>query len=58
MSTNDINQIKKLLTESKPKDVRVVYVNSLDKNSHKNYGRLIDGFMKSGGDYVITVVRR
>lgn len=58
MSTTDTNQLKRLISETKPSDLRVIYVNRLDKDSYRSYGRLIDGFMKSGQDYVITVIRK
>lgn len=58
MTTNDTNQLKKLLSETKPNDMRVLFVNSLDRNSYRNYAKHIDGFMKFGQDYVITVIKK
>lgn len=58
MTTKDTNQLKKLLSETKPNDMRVLFVNRLDRNSYRNYAKHIDGFMKYGEDYVITVIKK
>jgi hypothetical protein len=47
-----------LLSSTKPNDLLVISVNSLDKNSYKNYKIEIDKFMKKSEDYVITVIKR
>jgi|LauGreSuBDMM15SN_2_FD.fasta_scaffold3535882_1 hypothetical protein len=47
-----------LLSSAKPNDLLVISVNSLDKNSYKNYKIEIDKFMKKSDDYVVMVIRR
>jgi hypothetical protein len=47
-----------LLSSSKPNDLLVLSVNSLDKNSYKNYKTEIDKFMKKSDDYVVIVFKR
>ncbi len=47
-----------LLSSTKLNDLLVLSVNSLDKNSYKNYKIEIDKFMKKSEDYVVIVIRR
>ena len=47
-----------LLSTTKPQDLLVLSVNSLDKNSYKNYKIEIDKFMKKSEDYVMIVIRK
>ena len=47
-----------LLTSTKPKDLLVLSVNSLDKNSVKIYQNEIDKFIKKSDDYVVIVFKR
>jgi hypothetical protein len=47
-----------LLSSTKPNDLLVLSVNSLDKNSHKNYQNEVTKFIKKSDDYVVIVVRR
>jgi hypothetical protein len=47
-----------LLSSTKPHDLLVLSVNSLDKNSYKNYKIEIDKFMKKSEDYVVIVMKR
>jgi len=54
----DKSKIISLLSSTKPHDVLVLSVNSLDKNSYINYKIEIDKFMKKSEDYVVTVIRR
>ena len=47
-----------LLSSTKPNDLLVLSVNSLDKNSYKKYKIEIDKFMKKSDDYVVIAIRR
>jgi len=47
-----------LLSSTKPNDLLVLSVNTLDKNSFKNYKIEIDKFMKKSEDYVVIAIRR
>jgi hypothetical protein len=47
-----------LLSSTKPNDLLVLSVNTLDKNSFKNYRIEIDKFMKKSEDYVVIAIRR
>ena len=47
-----------LLSSTKPNDLLVISVNSLDKNSYKNYKIEIDKFIKKSEDYVVMVIKR
>ena len=50
--TPDRNLLKNLIATTKPKDLLVLSVNSLDKNSYKTYQNEIDKFIKKNDDYV------
>jgi hypothetical protein len=54
----DKSKLISLLASTKPHDLLVLSVNSLDKNSYKNYKIEIDKFMKKSDDYVVMVIRR
>jgi hypothetical protein len=54
----DKPKLIKLISSTKPHDLLVLSVNSLDKNSYKNYKIEIDKFMKKSDDYVVMVMRR
>jgi hypothetical protein len=54
----DKPKLVSLLTSTKPKDLLVLSVNSLDKNSYKIYQNEIDKFIKKSDDYVVIVIRR
>ncbi len=47
-----------LISSTKPHDLLVLSVNSLDKNSYKNYKIEIDKFVKKSDDYVVMVIRK
>jgi hypothetical protein len=47
-----------LLSSTKPHDLLVLSVNSLDRNSYKNYKIEIDKFIKKSDDYVVIVIRK
>jgi hypothetical protein len=47
-----------LLSSTKPNDLLVLSVNSLDKNSYKNYKIEIDKFMKKSEDYVVMIIEK
>lgn len=50
--------LKKLLDQTKPNEILVLSVNSLEKNSLQLCQKEIDKFVKKQEDYVITVIRR
>jgi hypothetical protein len=54
----DKSKLISLLSSTKPNDLLVLSVNSLDKNSYKNYQNEMTKFMKKSYDYVVIVVRR
>ena len=54
----DKNKLKSLISISKPQDLLILSVDSLDKNSYKNYQIEIDKFIKKDQDYIITVIKR
>jgi len=47
-----------LFSSTRPHDLLVLSVNSLDKNSYKNYKIEIDKFMKKSDDYVVIVLKK
>ena len=47
-----------LISSTKPHDLLVLSVNTLDKNSYKNYQNEIAKFEKSSEDYVVIAIRR
>lgn len=54
----DKSKLISLLTHAKPKDLLVLSVNSLDKNSYKTYQNEIDKFIKKSDDYVVIVIKK
>jgi hypothetical protein len=56
--TPDRNLLKNLITSTKPQDLLVLSVNSLDKNSYKIYQNEIDKFIKKSDDYVVIVIKK
>ena len=54
----DKSKLISLLTHVKTKDLLVLSVNSLDKNSYKIYQNEIDKFIKKTGDYVVMVIKK
>ena len=56
--TPERNLLKNLITQAKTTDLLVLSVNSLDKNSYKNYTNEIEKFIKKSEDYVVMVIRR
>jgi hypothetical protein len=56
--TPDRNLLKNLIADTKPQDLLVLSVNSLDKNSAKTYQNEIYKFIKRSDDYVVMVIRK
>ena len=54
----DKKSLKQLVEQSKPSEIVVLQVNSLEKNSLKICQKEIDKFIKKQEDYVITVIKR
>ena len=54
----DKSYITKLISQSKPNEILVLSVNSLEKNSLQMCQKEIDKFIKKQEDYVITVIKR
>jgi len=54
----DKTSLKRLVEQSKPSEILVLTVNSLEKNSLQSCQKEIDKFVKKDDDYVITVIRR
>lgn len=54
----DKSALKKRIDASKPNEILVLLVDSLDRNHYKNYQNEIDKFVKKSEDYVITVMKR
>ena len=54
----DKPKLVSLLTSTKPKDLLVLSVNSLDKNSYKTYQNEIDKFIKKSDDYVVIAIKK
>jgi len=54
----DKSALKKRIDSSKPNDILVLLVDSLDRNHYKNYQNEIDKFIKKSEDYVITIMKR
>ena len=56
--TPDRNLLKNLITTTKSHDLLVLTVNSLDKNSYKNYTNEIEKFIKKSEDYVLVAIKK
>jgi hypothetical protein len=54
----DKPKIISLLSSTKPNDLLVLSVSSLDKNSYKHYKIEIDKFIKKSDDYVVIAIKR
>ena len=54
----DKKSLKQLVEQSKPNEIVVLSVNSLEKNSLQMCQKEIDKFVKKQEDYVITVIKR
>jgi hypothetical protein len=54
----DKSKLISLLSSTKPNDLLVLSVNSLDKNSYKTYQNEITRFTKKTDDYVVIVFKR
>ena len=54
----DKKSLKQLVEQSKPSEILVLTVNSLEKNSLHMCQKEIDKFIKKQEDYVITVIKR
>jgi hypothetical protein len=54
----DKKSLKQLIEQSKPNDILVLSVNSLEKNSLQMCQKEIEKFIKKQEDYVITVIKR
>jgi len=54
----DRNQLKTLITKSKPSEILVLTRNSLEKGSINKIYKEIEKFINSQDDYVITVIKR
>ena len=54
----DKKSLKQLIEQSKPNEILVLSVNSLEKNSLQICQKEIDKFIKKQEDYVITVIKR
>ena len=54
----DKKSLKQLIEQSKPNEILVLSVNSLEKNSLQMCQKEIDKFIKKKEDYVITVIKR
>ncbi|MDH6154953.1 uncharacterized protein YllA (UPF0747 family) [Polynucleobacter sphagniphilus] len=54
----DKKSLKQLVEQSKPNEILVLSVNSLEKNSLQICQKEIDKFIKKQEDYVITVIKR
>jgi hypothetical protein len=56
--TIDKSALKRCIDQSTPKDLLVLAVNKLEKNSLQMCQKEIDRFIKKSDDYVITVTKR
>ena len=54
----DKKSLKQLVEQSKPNEILVLTVNSLEKNSLQMCQKEIEKFIKKQEDYVITVIKR
>ena len=54
----DKKSLKLLVEQSKPNEILVLTVNSLEKNSLHMCQKEIDKFIKKQEDYVITVIKK
>ena len=54
----DKTALKRQIDQSRPNELIVLAVNKLEKNSIQICQKEIEKFIKTGQDYVITVIRR
>ena len=54
----DKTSLKRLVEQSRPNEILVLQVNSLEKNSLQMCQKEIDKFINKSDDYVITVINR
>lgn len=54
----DKSSLKRLIEQSRPNEILVLSVDSLDKNSYKTFQKEIDKFINKQEDYVITVIKK
>jgi len=54
----DKKSLKQLVEQSKPNEILVLSVNSLEKNSLQICQKEIDKFIKKQEDYVIIVIKK
>jgi hypothetical protein len=54
----DKKSLKQLVEQSKPNQILVLSINSLEKNSLQMCQKKIDKFVKKQEDYVITVIKK
>ena len=54
----DKTVLKKMIDSTKPNDIMVATVSSLDKDSQKKVRSNLDKFMMKSGEYAVLVVRR
>lgn len=54
----DINQLKSLISTTKPQNLLTLSVDSLDMNSAKSYQKDIEKFIKIDQDYIILIIKR
>jgi hypothetical protein len=54
----DKKSLKQLIEQSKPNEILVLSVNSLEKNSLQMCQKELDKFIKKQEDYVITVIMK
>lgn len=55
---SDKSKLVSLLNSTKPKDLLILSVNSLDKNSYKIYQNEIDKFIKKSDEYLVMIIKR
>lgn len=54
----DKSLLKRLVEQSKSNEILVLLINSLDKNSYKNYQKEIDSFVNKKDDYVMVLLKK
>ena len=56
--TVDKTVLKKMIESTKPNDLMVATISSLDKDSQKKVRSDLDKFISKSGEYAVLVVRR
>jgi hypothetical protein len=54
----DKNILKKRIDQSKPDEILVLTINSLDKDSLSNNIKLVEKFIRKSEDYLIIVIMK